>query len=208
MPKQKHKQQCNKIIATPVNGEIDLIRNIHRDVSSTKTPSYYVSDKGGFDYVDEGYMRSVLNEHYPLWSWEVIKYEFIGDKAISVHGRLTILDHGVTRHFESVAAHRIAVSRKDGNYTDLGNDLKSAVTDCFKVCVNRLCNVADDVYRKQVLSQVQLNDIENLLAEVMETDVRRKVVRGITSKEINSVNLTATLDKLKQIIADSKGDAK
>ena len=68
--------------------------------------------------------------------------------------------------------------------------------------------MADDIYRKQILSQGQLSDIENLLAEVMETDVRRKVVRGITSKEINSVNLTATLDKLKQIIADSKGDAK
>ena len=36
-----------------------------------------VKEKGGFDYVDEAYMRHQLNTHYPIWKWEIIKYEFI-----------------------------------------------------------------------------------------------------------------------------------
>ena len=178
------------------------ISEIHSQISATKTPSYYVNDKNGMDYVDEGYMRLMLNERFPVWSWEVQKYEFMGDKAIAVHGRLTIVDNGVIRYFESIAAHRIAVSQKTGNYVDLGNDLKSAVTDCFKVCVNRLTNIADDVYRKQYLSSEQISMIEDRLAEVMDAGVRGKVVRGIKGKTINAVNLEGTLTKLDKIIAE------
>lgn len=178
-----------------------LISETHSQISATKTPSYYVNDKNGMDYVDEGYMRLMLNERFPVWSWEVQKYEFMGDKAIAVHGRLTIVDNGVIRYFESIAAHRIAVSQKTGNYVDLGNDLKSAVTDCFKVCVNRLTNIADDVYRKQYLTSAQISQIEDRLAEIMDAGIRGKVVRGIKGKTINAVNLEGTLTKLDNIIA-------
>jgi hypothetical protein len=180
--------------------EGDSIRETHSRVSSTKTPSYYVNDKGGMDYVDEGYMRLMLNEAYPIWSWEVQKYEFIGDKAIAVHGRLTIVDSGIVRHFESCAAHRVAISKKTGDYIDLGNDLKSAVTDCFKVCVNRLTNIADDIYRKQYLNSKQILSIEHKLAEVEDAGIRGKVVRGIKAKTITAVNLEGTLTKLTEII--------
>lgn len=186
---------------TEVDLQTEVIRETHSRVSSTKTPEYYVKEKAGMDYVDEGYMRLMLNEEYPVWSWEVHKYEFIGDKAIAVHGRLTIVDSGVVRYFESVAAHRIAVSKKDGNYTDLGNDLKAAVTDCFKVCVNRLTNIADDVYRKQYLNSNQISQIEDKLAEVLDAGVRGKVVRGIKGKTITAVNLEGTLTRLNEIIA-------
>ena len=120
----------------------------HDYVSNIPTPKVFVKDKGGFDYVAEAYMRHQMNKHYPIWKWEIIKYEFVGTEAIAVHGRLTIVDSGVERHFDSVAAHRIARNQK--GYVDLGNDLKAANSDCFKVAVNRLCNVADDVYRKQI----------------------------------------------------------
>ena len=186
--------------------ETQLITEAHSRISGTKTPSYYVNDKNGMDYVDEGYMRLMLNEEFPVWSWEVQKYEFMGDKAIAVHGRLTIVDNGVPRYFESIAAHRIAVSSKTGNYVDLGNDLKSAVTDCFKVCVNRLTNIADDVYRKQYLNSNQISQIEDKLAEVMDASIRGKVVRGIKGKTINAVNLEGTLTKLDNIIAKQSNE--
>ena len=172
----------------------------HDYVSNIPTPKLFVKDKGGFDYVDEAYMRHQMNKHYPIWKWEIIKYEFVGTEAIAVHGRLTIVDSGVERHFDSVAAHRIARNQK--GYVDLGNDLKAANSDCFKVAVNRLCNVADDVYRKQIpdldLTQDQKEAISQAL-DGIDADVVKKVKKGIESLTINSTNYDATLEKLKKI---------
>ena len=178
----------------------DVLQSKHGHVSNIPTPKAFVKDKGGFDYVDEAYMRNQLNAHYPIWKWEIIKYEFIGDKAISLHGRLTIMDHGVDRYFDSVAAHRIATNQK--GYVDLGNDLKAANSDCFKVAVNRLCNIADDVYRKIIpdltLSEKQKEIILGLI-DGMNSDTVENVKTGIESLEINSLNYEATIRKLEQI---------
>ena len=176
----------------------DILQAKHNNVSGISTPKAFVKDKGGFDYVDEAYMRHQLNTHYPIWKWEVIKYEFIGDKAIIVHGRLTIVDHGVERHFDSVAAHRIASNQK--GYVDIGNDLKAANSDCFKVAVNRLCNIADDVYRKQIpnleLDPAQTEHVEELSKEVGNFDVIEPKLQDLS---INSMNYEATVRKLQQM---------
>ena len=178
----------------------DVLQSKHDFVSNIPTPKVFVKDKGGFDYVDEAYMRNQLNSHYPIWKWEIIKYEFIGDKVISLHGRLTIIDHGVERHFDSVAAHRIASNER--GYVDLGNDLKAANSDCFKVAVNRLCNIADDVYRKIIpdltLSKEQKDAISKLLDGV-ESDMVEKVKVGMTDLSVNSTNYEATIRRLEQI---------
>tara|TARA_R100000664_G_C2758526_1_gene147460 strand:+ start:827 stop:1432 length:606 start_codon:yes stop_codon:yes gene_type:complete len=173
----------------------DNLQSKHDSISSVPTPKAFVKAKGGFDYVDEAYMRKQLNAHYPIWKWEIIKYEFIGDQVISLHGRLTIIDHGVERYFDSVAAHRIAKNQK--GYVDLGNDLKAANSDCFKVAVNRLCNVADDVYRKQVpdleLDLDQIKSITDLSKEVGNWDVIKPKMEDLS---INSTNYEATIRKL------------
>ena len=192
------------IVTVSDNGSLveveDILQSKHDFVSNIPTPRAFVKDKGGFDYVDEAYMRNQLNAHYPIWKWEIIKYEFIGDKAISLHGRLTIMDHGVDRYFDSVAAHRIATNQK--GYVDLGNDLKAANSDCFKVAVNRLCNIADDVYRKIIpdltLSEKQKEIILGLI-DGMNSDTVENVKTGIESLEINSLNYEATIRKLEQI---------
>ena len=57
----------------------DNLQAKHEFMSNIPTPKVFVKDKGGFDYVDEAYMRNQLNSHYPIWKWEIIKYEFIGD---------------------------------------------------------------------------------------------------------------------------------
>ena len=178
----------------------DNLQSKHDFVSNIPTPKVFVKDKGGFDYVDEAYMRNQLNAHYPIWKWEIIKYEFMGDKAISLHGRLTIVDHGVERYFDSVAAHRIASNTK--GYVDLGNDLKAANSDCFKVAVNRLCNVADDVYRKLIpnliLSDEQKKKIGIALDGIDHVTIG-KVKEGMDNLSINSTNYEATIRKLEQI---------
>ncbi len=180
--------------------QYDLIVSKHQKVSEEPTPSDVVKSRNGFDYVDEGYMRWRLNQHYPIWSWEVIKYETLGDKAIVVHGRLKVIDEGVPRSFDSVAAHRIAVSRNGSGYVDLGNDLKAANSDAFKVAVNRLCNVADDVYRKQYidksLDESQYNSVMDSIAE-LEKDEADKVYKALQSGKINKDNYEKLLSKLK-----------
>ena len=181
--------------------EADVI-NKHSDISNIDTPKYYVKQQQGFDYVDEAYMRHLLNTHYPIWKWEIVKYEFIGDKAILVHGRLTVIDNGVERHFDSVDAHRIASNQK--GYVDIGNDLKSANTDCFKVAVNRLCNIADDVYRKRIeditLDSDQKKTINSKLKELKDESIIKKIKLGIERMTINKTNYDKTIEKINKYI--------
>jgi len=178
----------------------DYIIQKHQKVSEAPTPQEVVKSRNGFDYVDEGYMRFKLNQNYPIWSWEIIKYETLGDKAIVVHGRLKVMDEDVPRSFDSVAAHRIAVSRSGGGYVDLGNDMKAANSDAFKVAVNRLCNVADDVYRKQYLDKTLDEWQYNKIAEVMKNlqdDDQANVQAALESGKINKDNYDKVLSKLK-----------
>ena len=177
----------------------DILQSKHDFVSNIPTPKVFVKDKGGFDYVDEAYMRNQLNSHYPIWKWEIRKYEFMGDKVISLHGRLTIMDHGIERHFDSVAAHRIATNQK--GYVDLGNDLKAANSDCFKVAVNRLCNIAADIYRK-LIPDLRLSDEQketiNKMMDKGGVDVEN-MKKMMESLEINSMNYEATVRRIEQI---------
>ena len=183
--------------------ETDVVSK-HSDISNIDTPKHYIKQQQGFDYVDEGYMRHLLNMHYPIWKWEIINHEFIGDKAISVHGRLTIVDNGVERHFDSIDAHRIASNQK--GYVDIGNDLKSANSDCFKVAVNRLCNIADDVYRKRIedisLEPKQLKKIEGKLNKLKDKETIAKIKVGIEGMSINKTNFDATIRKIDSLIGE------
>ena len=182
----------------------------HKKLSETITPKAYIKQKQGFDYVDEAYMRNLLNQVFPGWSWEIVKYEFMGDKAISVHGRLKIIESGIPRTYDAIAAHRIAVSKSNGNYVDLGNDLKSANSDCFKVAVNRLCNIADDVYRKQVqdlsLHQHQKDELKTLSKEISKFDksLSKKILESIEQMSVNASNYDATISKLNSIIEQKR----
>jgi len=192
---------------------IDLIneheKNIigkHEDLSNIDTPKFYVKDKNGMDYVEEGFMRSILNKHYPIWNWEIVKYEILGDKWIVVHGKLTIVDEGVPRYYDAIASHRIQRSKKTGDYVDIGNDMKSANSDAFKVALNRLCNIADDVYRKRVeditLTETQIKEIENILSNVKDKTIVSKVTAGIGNMSINKNNFDGTIRKLKTLIKE------
>ena len=179
---------------------LELVRDTHNEISKTKTSELYVQKRQGpggttLDYVDEGYMRQMLNLYYPIWSWEVKKYEFLGKEAVACHGRLTILDNGQPRFFDALAAHRIAVGRENGNYVDLGNDMKSANTESFKVACNRLCNIADDVYRKAILSPEQVDTLEGVLPQ-LDGQTRRKVKESVGNNSINPNNFDSTMKQL------------
>ena len=174
----------------------------HKDISSTDTPKPYIETRAdGFDYVDEGYMRALLNEHFPIWNWEIKKYEILGDVEIIVHGKLIVVDEGLPRTFDAVASHRIAKNQK--GYVNISNNLKSANTDAFKVAVNRLCNIADDVYRKQMidynLNDSQISNIEEILSGIGDSDLTDKIKDEVDSLGINSQNYESTIKKLNNI---------
>jgi len=191
-----------KINANQLQMQIDNLVSKHKNLSNMEAPKPYIETRAdGFDYVDEGYMRALLNENFPIWSWEIKKYEILGDVEIIVHGKLTVIDEGLPRNFDAVASHRIAKNQK--GYVNISNNLKSANTDAFKVAVNRLCNIADDVYRKQMidynLNDKQISNIEEILSGIGDDDLTDKIKDEVDSLGINSQNYKATITKLNNI---------
>ena len=211
----KKKKEGNNVVpvkngAMPMvaSSEIeDSIRQKHQDISFTDTPKYYVKERQGFDYVDEGYMRHVLNQNYPIWNWEIIKYELLGSEWVAVQGRLTIYDNGISRKYDSISSHRIQKKRDSEEFVDIGNDMKAANTDAFKVAVNRLCNVSDDVYRIRIesakLSEKQLKFIRSLAEQA---DMMDRINLSISSGSIHKFNASRTIDQLKDIVSKQKGE--
>ena len=207
MPKTTKQTSVAEVVNTSLDVQ-DAIVELHSKTSKETTSPLYVQKRQGpggttLDYVDEGYMRRKLNELFPIWSWEIQKYEFLGKEAVAVQGRLLIVDNGVPRHFDAIAAHRVALSKESGNFVDLGNDMKSANTEAFKVACNRLCNISDDVYRKAILSEKQISAIEDILP-TLDGQTRRKVKESVGNNKINPSNFDKTMKQLKSIIKENK----
>tara|TARA_R100000278_G_scaffold122664_1_gene109439 strand:+ start:512 stop:1099 length:588 start_codon:yes stop_codon:yes gene_type:complete len=179
---------------------ISNIKDKHNDMSNYKTPQAYIERRAdGFDYVDEAYMRKKLNESFPIWSWEILDYQILGDVEVIVHGRLKIVDEGILRTFDSIASHRIQKSKSTGGYVNISNDIKSANTDAFKVALNRLCNIADDVYRKQVkdfdLSEEQVKNLQKIMKK-LDAKKAEEVQSLIDNESINGTNYDKVVNKL------------
>jgi hypothetical protein len=78
--------------------------------------------------------------------------------------------------------------------------MKAANSDAFKVAVNRLCNVADDVYRKQYLDKTLDEWQYDKIVEVMKNlkdDDQANVQAALESGKINKDNYDKVLSKLK-----------
>ena len=197
MPKKKQDNTLQEI--DNENMELDAHRvrfqNIaltHGLVSNMKTPKAYIKDKMGMDYVEIGYMKQTADRHYPGWSWQIINTEFAGTEAFVVHGRLMWYDSGVKRIGDMTAAHRIQKKKGSSEYVDLGNDIKSANTDCMKKAFNMYMNIADDVYRNQVryLSDAETEEFMDLRNkhEVPDAKQNELLVR-IRKGKIHKYNL-------------------
>ena len=207
----KRKKKESEGINPPKNGAMPIvlhddteqaIRDKHKSISFADTPKYYVKEKQGFDYVDEGYMRHVLNQFYPAWNWEIIKYELLGSEWIAVQGRLTIYDNGICRKYDSISSHRIQKKRESDEFVDIGNDMKAANSDAFKVAVNRLCNVSDDIYRKRIespeLTEKQVVFIKDL---AKQANMEERIDDSIESGSIHRFNASRTINQLKEIVS-------
>ena len=187
----------------------EAIQETHRIASAGRNPATQIKKRpDGYDYVEEGYMRKKLNDIYPIWSWELDEIQFLGGEWVWARGTLIIDDHGVVRKYGAAASHRITYKRgvphTPENIIDIGNNIKASNSDAFKVAANRLCNIADDVYRKQVelpkpLTESQKGEIDQLLWEVDNKTLQRKVESQIENELINSVNYKSALNKLQNM---------
>ena len=188
---------------------LDRIKDTHRIASAGRTPSTQIKRRpDGYDYVEEGYMRKKLNDIYPIWSWILDEIQFLGGEWVWARGTLIIDDHGVVRKYGAAASHRITYKRgvphTPENIIDIGNNIKASNSDAFKVAANRLCNIADDVYRKQVelpkpLTDSQKLEIEQLLWEIGNKTFQTRIESQIADERINSVNYKSALNKLQKM---------
>ena len=189
-----------KLSLDTINESLGKITIQHKKIGKIETPKGLVKKKQGFDYVELSYMKNMANEQFPGWSWTIVKGEALGSNAYVVHGRLKWLDNGLWREGDMVAAHRIQTKRGTDEFVDIGNDIKSANTDCMKKALNVYMDIAADVYRSE---DPTLDDIqyENLMdkASKIDKDTELTIAKKIDSQEINTSNYKAALAKLERL---------
>tara|TARA_R100001594_G_scaffold23518_3_gene45973 strand:+ start:6970 stop:7596 length:627 start_codon:yes stop_codon:yes gene_type:complete len=195
----------------------DSILEKRKRISSETTPNIFVKRKNdGYDYVEEAYLRSKLNEEYPLWSWSPAgdnPVQFLGSEWVVVSGTLRINEDGYTKEFFSPGAARIQFKRGSEhvpeNVVDIDKNVASANTNGFKRAVNRLTNIADDVYRKQVidpsLSDEEVEMIESLMEE-LDDSTKDTIREGIKNLTINKTNIKRTIERIETIIKQQRSN--
>ena len=199
---------------TPSNGEIvtsdafDIIRNLHYKVSMEDTPRSFIKNRQGVDYVEVGYMKKMADKHYPGWSWTIVRTETLGSEAFMVHGRLKWFEGGIWREGDMTAAHRIAKKRGSNEFVDVGNDIKSANTDCIKKAFNMYLNIADDVYRNRVedtsLSQEEIDFLYKQM-EGLNEEWKEKISLSIEDGNIEKGDIDKVVAKIELIKKETKG---
>lgn len=189
----------NKVGLTP-DIILESITAKHLKVSKIKTPKGLVKQKQGFDYVELSYMKKIANEEFPGWSWTIINTEILGSAAYVVHGRLRWFDNGLWRKGDMVAAHRIQTKRGgDANdFVDIGNDIKSANTDCMKKALNVYLDIAADVYRSEDYELAD-KEREDLLKWASKAGMYQEILDNIEEGSLNANNFEGSLAKLRRL---------
>ena len=195
--------------AVVTNDAFDVIRNLHEHVSMDDTPRSFIKNKMGVDYVEVGYMKKMADTYYPGWSWTIIKTETLGSEAFMVHGRLKWFEGGIWREGDMTAAHRIMKKRGSDEFVDVGNDIKSANTDCIKKAFNMYLNIADDVYRNRVEdTSLSQKDIDFLYEKMdgLGEEWKEKISLTIESGEIEKGDIGKVVTRIEQIKNEMKGN--
>jgi hypothetical protein len=190
----------NSINLDIITESLDNITNQHKEIGKIETPKGLVKKKMGFDYVELSYMKKIANEQFPGWSWTIINAEALGVAAYVVHGRLKWFDNGLWREGDMVAAHRIQTKRGSTEFVEIGNDIKSANTDCMKKAFNVYMDIAADVYRSDdpTLDDEQAANLTSVALSV-DNEQFEKVKSLIENGTINSGNYKASLAKLERL---------
>ena len=194
-----HLQGDSKSVKEALNN----ITNKHIEISKLITPKQYIYKKQSFDYVKIEYMRAIANKYFPTHSWKIIHSGVIGSEAYEVHGRLIWHEETngvmIERTGDMVAGHRIQKQKETNSFVDVGNDIKSANTDCMKKAYNMHMNIADDVYRNQY-QEIELADEQKEKLIVLATKAGNLdiIKEQIDNNQIHGKNYKAAVEKLKR----------
>ena len=185
----------------------------HKDISQRTTPKAYIKTRpDGFDYVDEAYMRNELTKEYPAWSWSPAgdnPVQFLGAEWVIVTGVLRVNDNGVMREFYSPGSARVQFKRGKPhtaeNVVDIDKNLASANTNGVKRAVNRIGNIADDVYIKQdlTLSDTDIEELEKKMAGLSE-EWKDKIMQSILNGEVIKPDLKKVIKRIDQLINEEQ----
>ena len=188
---QEHELTVVSNMLPQIEEQLQKITEHHKMVSDLKTPESQVKKRGfdGQEYVELGYMRLMADVHYPGWSWKIIKCGNLGDVEYEVHARLTWFDAGVRRSGDVVASHPFQKGKESGKFVGVSNTLKAANTNAMKKAFNTFMNIADDVYRNQV---VELTPEEKVL-------IKEKMLEGkFSQSEIERIQMNVRKGKITQ----------
>lgn len=184
------------------------ITELHHKVSMEDTPRAFVKRKMNQDYVEIAYMKKLADKYFAGWSWTIINTEVLGSEAYVVHGRLKWYEGGIWREGDMTAAHRIQKLKNDpSKFSDIGNDIKSANTDCMKKAFNMYMNIADDVYRNRVDSLTQ-EDIDYIYEEMegLTEEWKLKISNSVEHGEIERKDIVRVISKINRLKEESNND--
>ena len=92
------------------------------------------------------------------------------------------------------------------NIVDIDKNVATANTNAFKRAVNRLCNIADDIYQKHIedisLSEIQRQEVNVLLDKCKDTNLSSTILDGIEDLSINTHNYEKAKNKLETMIKE------
>jgi len=182
------------------------ITELHDKVSMKDTPRAFVKKKMNQDYVEVSYMKKLADKYFAGWSWTIISTEVLGSEAFVVHGRLKWYEGGIWREGDMTAAHRIQKKKGSNEFVDIGNDVKSANTDCIKKAFNMYMNIADDVYRNRVEDPaLTKEDIDYLYKEMegLTEEWKTKISNSIENGDIERTDMLKVINKINRLKEES-----
>jgi|GEM_PF-2416316 len=146
------------------------MHKFYAEIGAEETPKYdgagreiIKKRKDGYEYLPETYMRNKLDQYFPGWTWEMGgPPQFLGTEWVFVWGTLSIIDEhllafGINPPVRKYSGtNGVRIKFKEGsehiapNVIDIGNDVAAANSKAFKIAINRLTRIGDDVYGKRI----------------------------------------------------------
>lgn len=189
------------------------------------------------DYLEENYMRDLLNRHFPGSS-----VEFKGFYPVTVYlGKnnnekrlmiisaveLVILDDFLwyyttevlkipkdrapfTKRWPGLGGGLYQVSNETGNLIHQSNPAKTSITEAVKYAINRGTRLGDDTYQKEEASAISADQFADALKLIYESNLpidRIKAARDYLISEVDQAIYPIFIKKLKQEIEEN-GKAK
>jgi hypothetical protein len=169
------------------------------------------------DYLEESYMRALLNEHFPGWSLETKQLQVVSNRLVLFMGELIIIDiamfkfltaNGVPpekaryeRRFPAVGGGLYHFSSDTGNVLSESNPVKKAVSEGLKFAINRLTNIGNDVYRKAEESVgLTTDEIKRCTEAIINSSLNEEEKAKAFEKmlEISSLQVDLFINKIKE----------